>query len=129
MRQLSIPRRFYERDDLSQSRLRYVTQYARDDTQGGEEPKVIEYLKNPQAARGLIELIKAMDNFGSRIVARETIISILLKYEKMDLVAALAALAQDNRLDVFRLLVQAGPEGMSAGRGVTALDPFAPTIP
>jgi predicted ArsR family transcriptional regulator len=27
----------------------------------------------------------------------------------------LAALAQDNRLDVFRLLVDAGPEGMPAG--------------
>jgi DNA-binding transcriptional ArsR family regulator len=32
-----------------------------------------------------------------------------------DAVAALAALAQDSRLDVFRLLVQAGPEGMPAG--------------
>ncbi len=31
-------------------------------------------------------------------------------------VAALAALAQDNRLAVFRLLVQAGPDGMAAGR-------------
>ena len=31
-------------------------------------------------------------------------------------VAALAALAQDNRLDVFRLLVEAGPDGMPAGR-------------
>src|SRR6201987_1239595 len=35
--------------------------------------------------------------------------------EKTDAVAALAALAQDNRLDVFRLLVQAGPAGMAAG--------------
>jgi ArsR family transcriptional regulator, arsenate/arsenite/antimonite-responsive transcriptional repressor len=35
--------------------------------------------------------------------------------EKSNVVAALAALAQDNRLDVFRLLVQAGPEGMPAG--------------
>ncbi len=35
--------------------------------------------------------------------------------EKSDAVTALAALAQDNRLDVFRLLVQAGPEGMAAG--------------
>lgn len=35
--------------------------------------------------------------------------------EKNDAVAALAALAQNNRLDVFRLLVQAGPEGMPAG--------------
>ena len=29
---------------------------------------------------------------------------------------ALAALAQDNRLDIFRLLVQAGPDGMAAGQ-------------
>src|SRR3954451_21022939 len=42
--------------------------------------------------------------------------------EKTDAVAALAALAQDNRLDVFRLLVQAGPEGMPAGRVAEALD-------
>ena len=35
--------------------------------------------------------------------------------EKIDAVAALSALAQDNRLDVFRLLVQAGPEGLPAG--------------
>ena len=35
--------------------------------------------------------------------------------KKTDAVAALAALAQDNRLDVFRLLVQAGPAGMPAG--------------
>lgn len=30
-------------------------------------------------------------------------------------VRSLAALAQDSRLDVFRLLVQAGPEGLAAG--------------
>src|SRR5689334_10949016 len=35
--------------------------------------------------------------------------------EKTDIIAALAALAQDNRLDVFRLLVQAGPQGLAAG--------------
>ncbi|HRF07458.1 MAG TPA: metalloregulator ArsR/SmtB family transcription factor [Xanthobacteraceae bacterium] len=35
--------------------------------------------------------------------------------EKIDVVTALAALAQDNRLDVYRLLVQAGSEGLSAG--------------
>jgi DNA-binding transcriptional ArsR family regulator len=42
--------------------------------------------------------------------------------EKTAVVAALAALAQDNRLDVFRLLVEAGPEGMPAGAVATALD-------
>ncbi len=36
--------------------------------------------------------------------------------EKPDAIAALAALAQDTRLDVFRLLVQAGGEGMPAGQ-------------
>jgi ArsR family transcriptional regulator, arsenate/arsenite/antimonite-responsive transcriptional repressor len=29
---------------------------------------------------------------------------------------ALAALAQDNRLDIFRLLVEAGPDGLAAGK-------------
>src|ERR1700744_3151604 len=36
--------------------------------------------------------------------------------EISDAVAALAALAQDSRLAVFRLLVQAGAEGMPAGQ-------------
>jgi ArsR family transcriptional regulator, arsenate/arsenite/antimonite-responsive transcriptional repressor len=35
--------------------------------------------------------------------------------EKDQVVAALAALAQESRLDTYRLLVQAGPEGMPAG--------------
>lgn len=42
--------------------------------------------------------------------------------EKTDAVAALAALAQDNRLDVFRLLVRAGDKGMPAGAVASALD-------
>jgi ArsR family transcriptional regulator, arsenate/arsenite/antimonite-responsive transcriptional repressor len=42
--------------------------------------------------------------------------------KKQDAVAALAALAQDNRLGVFRLLVQAGQEGMPAGAVADALD-------
>jgi ArsR family transcriptional regulator, arsenate/arsenite/antimonite-responsive transcriptional repressor len=41
--------------------------------------------------------------------------------EKGDAVAALSALAQDNRLDVFRLLVEAGPDGMPAGEIAAAL--------
>jgi len=41
--------------------------------------------------------------------------------EQSNAVAALAALAQDNRLDVYRLLVQAGPEGMPAGSVADAL--------
>src|ERR1700722_8499088 len=41
--------------------------------------------------------------------------------ESSDAVAALAALAQDNRLDVYRLLVQAGPEGLPAGSVASAL--------
>src|SRR4051794_23497593 len=35
--------------------------------------------------------------------------------ETPNAVAALAALAQENRLAVFRLLVEAGPGGMAAG--------------
>src|SRR5215471_17090464 len=41
--------------------------------------------------------------------------------KKHQAVAALAALAQDNRLDVFRLLVEAGREGMPAGAVAHAL--------
>ena len=41
--------------------------------------------------------------------------------EKSDAVAALAALAQDNRLDVYRLLVRMGPEGLPAGEVASAL--------
>src|SRR6516165_5748507 len=41
--------------------------------------------------------------------------------KKEQAVSALAALAQDNRLDVFRLLVRAGPEGIAAGRVAEAL--------
>ena len=36
--------------------------------------------------------------------------------EKSSAIEALAALAQETRLDVFRLLVQAGVEGLPAGR-------------
>jgi len=36
--------------------------------------------------------------------------------EKQEVLAALAALAQETRLDIFRLLVQAGPEGLPAGQ-------------
>jgi ArsR family transcriptional regulator, arsenate/arsenite/antimonite-responsive transcriptional repressor len=35
--------------------------------------------------------------------------------EKDQVVTALAALAQESRLDTYRLLAQAGPEGMPAG--------------
>ena len=35
--------------------------------------------------------------------------------ESSSAVAALSALAQENRLDVFRLLVQTGPGGLAAG--------------
>ncbi len=41
--------------------------------------------------------------------------------EKIDALAALAALAQDNRLDAYRMLVQAGPTGLPAGEIATAL--------
>lgn len=41
--------------------------------------------------------------------------------DKLDAVAALAALAQEHRLELYRLLVQAGPGGMPAGEIATAL--------
>lgn len=36
--------------------------------------------------------------------------------EKQDVLSALAALAQETRLDVFRRLVAAGPAGLAAGQ-------------
>jgi DNA-binding transcriptional ArsR family regulator len=48
--------------------------------------------------------------------------------EKQDAVAALAALAQETRLDVFRLLVRAGLEGATPGAISDALGLAAPTL-
>ncbi len=48
--------------------------------------------------------------------------------EKSDAIAALSALAQDTRLDVFRLLVQTGPGGLAAGRIGEALDMASATL-
>jgi ArsR family transcriptional regulator len=42
--------------------------------------------------------------------------------EKQVVIHALAALAHETRLDVFRLLVQAGPDGLPAGRMSDDLD-------
>jgi ArsR family transcriptional regulator, arsenate/arsenite/antimonite-responsive transcriptional repressor len=42
--------------------------------------------------------------------------------ETIDSVAALSALAQEHRLAVFRLLVQAGPQGLPAGQVADKLD-------
>jgi DNA-binding transcriptional ArsR family regulator len=41
--------------------------------------------------------------------------------KKQHAVDILSALAQDNRLDVFRLLVEAGPQGMPAGHIAASL--------
>ena len=40
---------------------------------------------------------------------------------KADAIAALAALAQEHRLETYRLLVQAGPEGIAAGEVAEAI--------
>ena len=42
--------------------------------------------------------------------------------EKQQVLAALGALAQETRLDVFRLLVEQGPEGLPAGDIARALE-------
>lgn len=42
--------------------------------------------------------------------------------ETKHVLAALAALAQESRLAIFRLLIQAGPSGLSAGKIGEALD-------
>lgn len=47
--------------------------------------------------------------------------------ETKDAVKRLSALAQDARLDVFRLLVKAGPEGLPAGEVARTLNAPANT--
>jgi ArsR family transcriptional regulator, arsenate/arsenite/antimonite-responsive transcriptional repressor len=44
------------------------------------------------------------------------------------IVARLAALAQETRLALFRLLVEAGPAGLAAGGIAERLGVFAPTL-
>lgn len=46
--------------------------------------------------------------------------------EKTKIISALAALAQESRLDVFRALVQAGPTGLAAGK-ISELTGIAPS--
>lgn len=48
--------------------------------------------------------------------------------EKTHALTALSALAHDIRLDVFRLLIQAGPEGLAAGEIAAALNVRANTL-
>ncbi len=44
------------------------------------------------------------------------------------MIAALGALAQETRLDIFRLLVQNGPEGLPAGEIGSRLGQPSPTM-
>jgi ArsR family transcriptional regulator, arsenate/arsenite/antimonite-responsive transcriptional repressor len=48
--------------------------------------------------------------------------------KKARTIAALAALAQESRLEVFRILVQSGPEGMPAGEISARLGVPSPTL-
>ena len=48
--------------------------------------------------------------------------------KKSAVIAALGALAQETRLDVFRLLVQKGPEGLRAGEIGARLGQPSPTM-
>jgi ArsR family transcriptional regulator len=48
--------------------------------------------------------------------------------EIMEAVTSLAALAQETRLSIFRLLVEAGPDGQSAGRIGEELEVPAATL-
>jgi ArsR family transcriptional regulator len=55
----------------------------------------------------------------------------LYKYKtmkKLNVIAALGALAQETRLDIFRMLVQKGPEGLPAGEIGNRLAQPSPTM-
>src|SRR5512146_1609518 len=48
--------------------------------------------------------------------------------KKSNVIGALGALAQETRLDIFRLLVQKGPEGLPAGEIGDRLGQPSPTL-
>ena len=48
--------------------------------------------------------------------------------EKSSAITALGALAQETRLDIFRMLVEAGPEGIAAGELGQRLGQPSPTM-
>jgi ArsR family transcriptional regulator len=48
--------------------------------------------------------------------------------KKSEVIAALGALAQETRLDIFRLLVEKGPEGLPAGEIGERLGQPSPTM-
>ena len=48
--------------------------------------------------------------------------------KKSNVIAALSALAQETRLDIFRLLVEKGPEGLPAGEIGERLGQPSPTM-
>ncbi len=48
--------------------------------------------------------------------------------EKTDAITSLAALAHETRLDIYRLLVEAGQSGLPAGAIAERLDLAAPTL-
>src|ERR1700683_3575036 len=48
--------------------------------------------------------------------------------KKSIVIAALGALAQETRLDIFRLLIQRGPEGLAAGEIGERLGQPSPTL-
>ena len=48
--------------------------------------------------------------------------------KKSTVIAALGALAQETRLDIFRMLVQKGPEGLPAGEIGSRLAQPSPTM-
>src|ERR1700719_4151844 len=48
--------------------------------------------------------------------------------KKSNVIAALSALAQETRLEIFRLLIQRGPEGLAAGEIGERLGQPSPTL-
>ena len=48
--------------------------------------------------------------------------------ETKNIIESLSALAQETRLSIFRLLVQAGTEGIAAGKLAEILEAPAPTL-
>ena len=65
---------------------------------------------------GVVELVAFWLNRSNIVdLSKWGVVNLECLMEKKDVLSALSALSQETRLDIFRLLIQAGPEGCAAG--------------
>lgn len=61
-------------------------------------------------------------------ISVSTLANVIPPIVQVDVIRAMGALAQQTRLDIFRLLVQRGPDGVCAGDLANLIGTAAPTL-